>query len=151
MKATGIVRRIDDLGRIVIPKEIRRVMRIREGDPLELFYEKDSVIFKKYSPIGVMSPIVDSAAEALRRGNLEFAIYDMDCMLGGGSSKRVPSNTPESWLDERRVFIRENKVIYPIIANGEQCGFIATVGQNESDYVKGIVEMIRVAMAGHYW
>ena len=53
MKATGIVRRIDDLGRVVIPKEIRRTMRIREGDPLEIFTDNDGeVIFKKYSPIG---------------------------------------------------------------------------------------------------
>mgnify|MGYP000886117765 FL=1 len=53
MKATGIVRRIDDLGRVVIPKEIRRTMRIREGAPLEIFTNKDGeVIFKKYSPIG---------------------------------------------------------------------------------------------------
>ena len=53
MKATGIVRRIDDLGRVVIPKEIRRVMRIREGDPLEIYTDRDgSVIFKKYSLLG---------------------------------------------------------------------------------------------------
>lgn len=51
MKATGIVRRIDDLGRVVIPKEIRRTMKLREGDPLEIFLEKDGVVFKKYSPI----------------------------------------------------------------------------------------------------
>ena len=56
MKATGIVRRIDDLGRVVIPKEIRRTLRIREGDPLEIFTDKDGeVIFKKYSPIGELS------------------------------------------------------------------------------------------------
>lgn len=53
MKATGIVRRIDDLGRVVIPKEIRRTLRIREGDPLEIFTEREgSVILRKYSPIG---------------------------------------------------------------------------------------------------
>ena len=53
MKATGIVRRIDDLGRVVIPKEIRRTLRIRDGDPLEIYTEKDGeVIFKKYSPMG---------------------------------------------------------------------------------------------------
>jgi len=52
MKATGIVRRIDDLGRVVIPKEIRRTLRIREGDPLEIFVDRDGeVILKKYSPI----------------------------------------------------------------------------------------------------
>ena len=57
MKATGIVRRIDDLGRVVIPKEIRRTMRIREGDPLEIYTDADGeVIFKKYSPIGELLP-----------------------------------------------------------------------------------------------
>ncbi len=56
MKATGIVRRIDDLGRVVIPKEIRRTMRIREGDPLEIFTgPNEEVVFKKYSPIGELS------------------------------------------------------------------------------------------------
>ena len=55
MKATGIVRRIDDLGRVVIPKEIRRTLRIREGDPLEIFTDREGgVILKKYSPIGVI-------------------------------------------------------------------------------------------------
>ena len=58
MKATGIVRRIDDLGRIVIPKEIRRTLRIREGDPLEIYTEKDGeVIFKKYSPMGDLQAV----------------------------------------------------------------------------------------------
>ncbi|MBR4874861.1 MAG: AbrB/MazE/SpoVT family DNA-binding domain-containing protein, partial [Clostridia bacterium] len=53
MKATGVVRRVDDLGRIVIPKEIRRTMRIREGEPMEIFVEAGGgVIFKKYSPMG---------------------------------------------------------------------------------------------------
>ena len=56
MKATGIVRRIDDLGRVVIPKEIRRTMRIREGDPLEIYTDREGeVIFKKYSPIGELA------------------------------------------------------------------------------------------------
>ena len=56
MRATGIVRRIDELGRIVVPKEIRRVLRIREGDPLEIFTDKDGeIVLKKYSPIGELS------------------------------------------------------------------------------------------------
>lgn len=50
MKATGIVRRVDDLGRIVIPKEIRRTARIKEGDPMEIFIEDGAVVFKKYEP-----------------------------------------------------------------------------------------------------
>ena len=66
MKATGIVRRIDDLGRVVIPKEIRRTMRIREGDPLEIFTNSGGeVIFKKYSPIGEISPFAVQCAEAM--------------------------------------------------------------------------------------
>ena len=74
MKATGLVRRIDDLGRVVIPKEIRRTMRIREGDPLEIFTDRDGeVIFKKYSPIGELGDFatnyVETLAKAVINGN----------------------------------------------------------------------------------
>lgn len=66
MKATGIVRRIDDLGRVVIPKEIRRTMRIREGDPLEIFVSNEGeVIFKKYSPISELGSIAAQYCEVL--------------------------------------------------------------------------------------
>ena len=68
MKATGIVRRIDDLGRVVIPKEIRRTMRIREGDPLEIFVSNEGeVIFKKYSPISELGSIAAQYCEVLYR------------------------------------------------------------------------------------
>ncbi len=68
MKATGIVRRIDDLGRIVIPKEIRRSFRIKEGDPLEIFTDAEGeVIFKKYSPIGELSNFASQYAEVLHK------------------------------------------------------------------------------------
>ena len=73
MKATGIVRRIDDLGRVVIPKEIRRTLRIREGDPLEIYTAKDGeVIFKKYSPMGDLTEFAGRVCEALRQ-NTGFA------------------------------------------------------------------------------
>ena len=66
MKATGIVRRIDDLGRIVVPKEIRRVMRIREGDPLEIFTGKDGeIVLKKYSPMGELSLFAQQYVDAI--------------------------------------------------------------------------------------
>lgn len=66
MKATGIVRRIDDLGRVVIPKEIRRTLRIREGDPLEIFTDSDGeIILKKYSPIGELGAFAKEYAESL--------------------------------------------------------------------------------------
>ena len=66
MKATGIVRRIDDLGRVVVPKEIRRVLRIREGDPLEIFTDKDGeIVLKKYSPIGELSAFAQEYVDAI--------------------------------------------------------------------------------------
>ena len=76
MKATGIVRRIDDLGRVVIPKEIRRTMRIREGDPLEIFTNNEGeVIFKKYSPMGEMVSFAPDFAEDIAdRSNLAVLI-----------------------------------------------------------------------------
>ena len=68
MKATGIVRRIDELGRVVIPKEIRRTLRIREGDPLEIYTDRDDeVILKKYSPIGERSSFAKDYTESIFR------------------------------------------------------------------------------------
>ena len=68
MKATGIVRRIDDLGRIVVPKEIRRTLRIREGDALEIFTDREGeIILKKYSPLGEMGNFADQYAEIWHR------------------------------------------------------------------------------------
>ena len=83
MKETGIVRRIDDLGRVVIPKEIRRTMRIREGDPLEIFTNSDDeVVFKRYSPVGGISSIAQSYAEALFQStDLPVLITDCDRVL----------------------------------------------------------------------
>jgi AbrB family transcriptional regulator (stage V sporulation protein T) len=83
MKATGIVRRIDDLGRVVIPKEIRRTLRIREGDPLEIFTEKDGeVIFKKYSPMGDLSELSGRICESLyRHTGFPAAVCDRDVII----------------------------------------------------------------------
>ena len=91
MKATGIVRRIDDLGRVVIPKEIRRTLRIREGDPLEIFVDRDGeVILKKYSPISELGDFAKEYAEALfdSLGN-PILICDRDTFItiAGGSKK----------------------------------------------------------------
>ena len=91
MKATGIVRRIDDLGRVVIPKEIRRTLRIREGDPLEIYTGSEGeVIFKKYSPMGEMSAFSSDYATALAdTSSLAVIICDRDrCIAAGGAPKR---------------------------------------------------------------
>lgn len=93
MKATGIVRRIDDLGRVVIPKELRRTMRIREGDPLEIFTDKDGeLIFKKYSPIGELSEHAQQLCECLRRATEQSsAVCDRDSViaLSGAGRKEL--------------------------------------------------------------
>lgn len=93
MKATGIVRRIDDLGRVVIPKEIRRTLRIREGDPLEIFTDREGeVILKKYSPIGELGQFAKQYAESLAQstGNI-VCISDRDCLIAvaGGGKKEL--------------------------------------------------------------
>ena len=98
MKATGIVRRIDDLGRVVIPKEIRRTMRIREGDPLEIFTDNEGgVIFKKYSPIGELSSFASQYAEVLYKvGGCPGLICDRDSVVAA-------AGIPKKEVIERRV------------------------------------------------
>ena len=91
MKATGIVRRIDDLGRIVIPKEIRRTLRIREGDPLEIYTEKDGeVIFKKYSPMGDLQAVAAQLCESIGKNTGHIAaVADRDSIIAvAGAPKR---------------------------------------------------------------
>ena len=104
MKATGIVRRIDDLGRVVIPKEIRRTMRIREGDPLEIFTEKDGeVVFKKYSPVGELSPFAVQYADVLSRAcNMTVLVCDRDHVIAaaGPNRKEFYEQRVSSQLDE---------------------------------------------------
>ena len=91
MKATGIVRRVDDLGRIVIPKEIRRTLRIREGDPLEIYTEKDGgVIFRKYSPMGELQEFAAQMCEAIGSATGHIAaVADRDTVIAlSGAPKR---------------------------------------------------------------
>ena len=112
MKATGIVRRIDDLGRVVIPKEIRRTMRIREGDPLEIFTDRDGeVIFKKYSPIGELSEIAITYCDVLTKSTEQAVIIcDRDhCIAAGGIPKkevleRRVTVALEDVMESRRLF-----------------------------------------------
>lgn len=91
MRATGIVRRIDELGRVVIPKEIRRTLRIREGDPLEIFTDHDGeVVLKKYSPIGEIASIAKDYTDSLYRtlGHIAL-ISDRDAVVSSsGAAKR---------------------------------------------------------------
>ena len=99
MKATGIVRRVDDLGRIVIPKEIRRTLRIREGDPLEIYTEKDGgVIFRKYSPMGDLQEFATQMCEAIGGASGRIAaVSDRDSIIAlCGAPKRELMDKPNS-------------------------------------------------------
>ena len=103
MKATGIVRRIDDLGRVVIPKEIRRTMRIREGDPLEIYTDKDGeVIFKKYSPIGELSDFAAQICDSLHKSTDAIAaVCDRDTVIAisGGARRELMDKRISSELE----------------------------------------------------
>ena len=109
MKETGIVRRIDELGRVVIPKEIRRTLRIRESDPLEIFTEKDGgIILKKYSPIGELSENAMELSHALQQTfSLPAAVCDKDSFVASaGLGKRDLAGKPLSETIERAIAAR---------------------------------------------
>lgn len=123
MKATGIVRRIDDLGRVVIPKEIRRTLRIREGDPLEIYTDKDGeVIFKKYSMMGGLSDFASQICETLyKTSNHPAVITDRDSIIAlSGLLRREWLEKPvsaalEGVMEERRLYQRqEGDILLPV-------------------------------------
>ncbi len=162
MKATGIVRRIDDLGRVVIPKEIRRTMRIREGDPLEIYTEKDGeVIFKKYSPVGELSEFAAHISETLNKTTgCPAAVCDRDTVISvSGAPKRELTDKPVSAeldqiMESRQIYQRRQgdrgvfvtdlsdkytvAVASPIISEGDIMGCVVFFG--DSDLVLGEVE-----------
>lgn len=166
MKATGIVRRIDDLGRVVIPKEIRRTMRIREGDPLEIYTEKDGeVIFKKYSPMGELGEFAVNYAETLAKTTGKGAcITDRDSIIAVSGvpkkeliEKRV-SRELEDIMHERATFRSENDrklsiadgndkynagVVVPIVSEGDIIGsviFVMNDGEPASEVESKLAE-----------
>ena len=107
MKATGIVRRIDELGRVVVPKEIRRTLRIREGDPLEIFTNRDGeVILKKYSPIGELDNFAKKYDSSAQVKILEF-LSDLQKIIMFESEIEDYSDLNENWnLVLRNTFTR---------------------------------------------
>ena len=111
MKATGVVRRIDDLGRVVIPKEIRKVHRIKEGDPLEIFTDKEGeIILKKYSPIGELSEFASSYAETIAKTTGHITcITDKDTVIAvsGGPKKDFLEVLSEEKIKIKFVFFNK--------------------------------------------
>lgn len=169
MKATGIVRRIDDLGRVVIPKEIRRTMRIREGDPLEIYTNPDGeVIFKKYSAINEMSEGALQAAEVISKlGGAPAVVFDKDHVVAVSGapkkeySQRRLSPALEELLDARKNFeftsgeklrpvegvSNHALAVSPIISNGDITGAVAFVAGDENDVCSDKQAMLAKAAA----
>ena len=158
MKATGVVRRIDDLGRVVIPKEIRKTLRIKEGDPLEIFTDREGqVILKKYSPIGELSEFATEYAETLSKTTGHIAcITDKDTIIavsGGAKKEFLEQNISEELeqlMEDKEIYTsKENsnvsmpitkndtnerkynsQVVYPIISNGDTIGTVILLAKD---------------------
>ena len=177
MKATGIVRRIDDLGRVVIPKEIRRTLRIKEGTPLEIFTDREGeIILKKYSPIGELSLFAKEYAESLSQSTgMLSCITDHDQVVaaaGPGSKEfigKLISSQLEAVINDREAkclsardrgkvpVIDEQpapstsqviQVIQPIIAAGDAIGSVILMGRTDKDIPSTSEKLLAQTAAG---
>ena len=170
MKATGIVRRIDDLGRVVIPKEIRRTQLIRVGDPLEIFVSgAGEVIFKKYSPIGELSAFAASYAEVLyKAAGASVAIADRDRVVAAAGAARDAVERPLApvytrAVEQRRLFTAADAAsalplcegvdtsataLMPILCNGDLIGSVALTGSMPDEAMVLLVKVAAAAFLG---
>ena len=175
MKATGVVRRIDDLGRVVIPKEIRKTLRIKEGDPLEIFTDREGqVILKKYSPIGELSEFATGYAETLAKTTGHIAsITDKDTIIAvsGGSKKEFleqdVSQELEKLMEDKEVYTskensdmampitkndtneKKNKsqIVYPIISNGDTIGTVILMSKDSNTKMNEVEKKVAQSAA----
>ena len=175
MKATGVVRRIDDLGRVVIPKEIRRTLRIKEGDPLEIFTDREGqVILKKYSPIGELSEFASEYAETLNKTTGHIAcITDKDTIIAvSGTSKKDwlekgISTELERILEYKEKYISKDnndvavpitanetndklknaQVIYPIISDGDAVGSVILMSKDDKTKMTEVEQKVAQSAA----
>lgn len=170
MKATGIVRRIDDLGRVVIPKEIRRTMRIREGDPLEIYTDREGeVIFKKYSPIGELASFAAQYAETLQKTcSMAVVICDRDAVIATAGvprkeyADRKVSSDFEEIIEGRSLYSHKENTerisliedggshfvscAMPIIAEGDVVGCVASVLPHDEDVQQKISSELEIKL-----
>ena len=170
MKATGVVRRIDDLGRVVIPKEIRKTLRIKEGDPLEIFTDKEGeVILKKYSPIGELSEFATEYAETLANTTGHIAcITDRDTVIAvsGGPKKEfleqdISEELEKIMEDKEKYTSKDNnnisvpitkndnkerkfnsQVVYPIISDGDTIGTVILLAKDKSTKMSEVEQKV---------
>ena len=175
MKATGVVRRIDDLGRVVIPKEIRKILRIKEGSPLEIFTDKDgNVILKKYSPIGELTEFATEYAETLAKTTGHIAcITDKDTVIAvsGGSKKefleREISKELEKVMEYKEEYTsKENndlaipitsedkedrrynsQIVYPIISDGDTIGSVILLSKDRNTKMSEVEKKVAQSAA----
>ena len=175
MKATGVVRRIDDLGRVVIPKEIRKTLRIKEGDPLEIFTDKEGeVILKKYSPIGELTEFATVYAEKLAKTTGHIAcITDKDTVIAvsGGSKKEFLEQDLSEELerimeDKEKYTSKENndlavpitkndnkerryhsQIVYPIISDGDVIGSVILLSKDSATKMSEIEQKVAQSAA----
>ena len=139
MKATGIVRRVDDLGRIVSPKEIRRTLRIREGDPLEIYTSNSGeVILKKYSPINELSEFAGEYVETVSKvlgGTVIISDTDHVIAASGSERKSYLDKHIDSELDKiiqsKNRYLNDSKIVVPIIAQGDPIGSITILPKED--------------------
>lgn len=176
MKATGVVRRIDDLGRIVIPKEIRKTLRIKEGDPIEVFTDKEGeVILKKYSPIGELSDFASSYADTISKTTGHITcITDKDSVIAvsGGPKKdfleKNLSKELEDVMENKEIFkskendeiaipvtqnegrerIYNSQVIYPIISDGDVIGSVILMSKDQTTKMGEAEDKVAQSAAG---
>ncbi len=173
MKATGIVRRIDDLGRIVIPKEIRRTLRIRESDPIEIFTGREGeIILKKYSPIGEMHTFARQYAESLCQVSGHVAVIadrDQVIAVSGGMKSLLSKELSKELEDkinnrETTLASKEDKnfipivkeaseefmheAISPIICEGDVIGAVILVSASEKGKMGEVEQKLIQSAAG---
>ncbi len=173
MKATGIVRRIDDLGRVVIPKEIRRTLRIREGDPMEIFTDREGeIILKKYSPIGELSTLAGLYSESLAQTmGCTVCITDMDQIIavsGAGKKelkeKYISRELEHAIQNRSRIlaargvesFVQitaesgdyKEEVICPIISEGDAIGSVIFLNKEENKSFGDLEQKVAMSAAG---
>ncbi|MDD3403696.1 MAG: stage V sporulation T C-terminal domain-containing protein [Hespellia sp.] len=156
MKATGIVRRIDDLGRIVVPKEIRRTLRIREGDPLEIFTDREGqIVLKKFSPIGELGAIARQYAYSLAQTmKCGVCITDTEQIIAAAGSKKEELQDAyiepelELLMKERKTVVSKEQIICPIISQGDVLGAVLFLSGDEKHPLGELEEKMAAAAAG---